>query len=325
MSTDEPSPAVRNFRLVVAYNGAAYEGWQRQASAPTLQAALETAVAKVIGQPAHVQGSGRTDAGVHALGQVAAFRAATHLTPDVLRRALNAELPRDIAVLEVAEAAADFHPTRDARRKRYRYVIHDGPVRDVFRRGYCWEYRYGRLDAAAMQRAAAALLGTHDFSSFQTTGAPRRTSVRTIFVLEVRRSRAGERGRILFPECDAPAIGNAARSTVGNELRAVSPAAEGVPSTPGQGRAGEQATASLASLRADPPVEQSGDFITIEIEANGFLYNMVRAIVGTLVEVGRGRQPETWPGEVLAARDRRTAGPNAPAEGLFLVKVDYGS
>jgi tRNA pseudouridine38-40 synthase len=143
-------------------------------------------------------------------------------------------------------------------RKRYRYVIHDGPSRDVFSRRYAWHYTPGPLDVDAMQRAAAALIGTHDFSSFETTGAPRKTSIRTVYDLRIERGR-GEREH----------------------------------------------------------------FIALEIAANGFLYNMVRTIVGTLVDVGRGGRPESWPDEVLQAMDRRRAGRTAPPQGLFLVNVEY--
>ena len=167
-------------------------------------------------------------------------------------------MPRDIAVLAAEEVPDDFHPIRDAVCKRYRYVIHDGPVRDVFRRHACWQYVYGRLDAEAMHRAAAALLGTHDFSSFESSGAPRQDSIRTVFDLFVRRGRGEEQ-----------------------------------------------------------------DWVVLEIEADGFLYNMVRAIVGTLVEVGRGVRGEQWPAEVLQAADRRVGGPTAPPQGLFLVCVTY--
>jgi tRNA pseudouridine38-40 synthase len=144
-------------------------------------------------------------------------------------------------------------------RKLYRYVIHDGPIRDVFRRPYCWHYTWGRLDAEAMHRAAQALSGTHDFRSFQTSGDQRQDSVRTVFTLSVQRGR------------------------------------------------GEQQ-----------------DCVTLEIEGDGFLYNMVRTIVGTLVEVGRGARPEGWPAEALRAANRSAAGPTAPPQGLFLVQVEYG-
>ena len=256
-------------KLTLAYDGSAYAGWQVQPGCPTVQAAREAAIETVTGQRVRVLASGRTDAGVHALGQVVGLQIPSELSPEVLRRALNARLPQDIAVLEVARAEAGFHAIRDAVRKRYRYVIHDAPLRDVFRRKYSWHYNRGRLDAQAMGRAAGALSGTHDFRSFQSSGAERESTVRTVFDIGVKRGREG-------------------RDRAGRE------------------RAGES------------------DRILVEVEADGFLYNMVRTIVGTLVEVGRGARPVSWPAEVLRAADRTAAGPTAPPEGLFLVRVDYG-
>jgi tRNA pseudouridine38-40 synthase len=248
---------MRTFKLTLAYDGTSYSGWQVQPGRVTLQETLERVLAKVTGEAIRVTASGRTDSGVHALGQVVSFRSETHLEPDVLHKALNAELPQDMAVLAAVEAAADFHATGRAVRKRYEYALDDGPIRDVFGRRYAWHCRW-RLDAAAMHRAAQALVGTHDFSSFETHGSPRETSVRTVFQISVER---------------------------------------------GQGGRGEK--------------------LTLAVEADGFLYNMVRTIVGTLVEVGRGTQDEAWPAQVLAARQRHAAGQTAPPQGLFLVRVDY--
>ncbi len=257
---------MRNIKLTIAYDGTDYAGWQVQPDRPTVQGAMEAAVEKVTGQRTRTIASGRTDAGVHALGQVVGFRTESRLTVDVLRRALDAELPDAISVLDAAEAPADFHPIRDAVRKRYRYVIHDGPVQDVFRRRYCWHYRHGRLDAEAMSRAAESLLGKHDFSSFETAGAPRETSVRTMLDIVVERTD---------------------RDSIEND---------------GAGQGGR---------------------IVVEVAADGFLYNMVRAIVGTLVEVGRGARVEGWVADVIQAADRSAAGPTAPPQGLVLVNVDY--
>ncbi len=262
---------MRTFKLTLAYDGTAYAGWQVQPGRPTIQEAVEAAVERVTSQQVRAVASGRTDAGVHALGQVVGFSANVSLPCEVLRKALNANLPHDIAVLDAAEVPAGFHPIRDARRKRYRYQLYDGPVRDVFALRFAWHYPYGRLDADAMQRAAKPLSGRNDFRSFETSGAERKTSVRSVSDLVVCRGRAGE-----APPCIA---------------------------------AGQDVAAT--------------DWITLEIEADGFLYNMVRAIVGTLTEVGRGARPETWPAVVLAARDRRRAGPTAPPQGLFLVNVTY--
>jgi tRNA pseudouridine38-40 synthase len=249
---------MRTFRLTLSYDGTAYAGWQVQADARSIQAELEAALRQVTGESLRAVASGRTDAGVHALGQVVSFTSRTHLPPDVLRKALDANLPRDIVVREVCEAPAGFHAIRDALRKRYRYVVQDGPIRDVFSRAYAWCFPQ-RLEVPAMQAAAAVLLGRHDFSSFEAAGSPRASSVRTIYELTVER--------------------------------------------------------------------RAGDFldrIVVEVEADGFLYNMVRNIVGSLVDVGRGRQPVSWIADVLAAQDRKRAGMTAPPQGLFLLRVDYG-
>ncbi|MGD0900391.1 MAG: tRNA pseudouridine synthase A [Thermoguttaceae bacterium] len=281
----------RTIKLTLGYDGTDFAGWQRQRGRRTLQETLEGVIEKITGQATSVLASGRTDAGVHALGQVVSFETSTRLPVEVLRRALNAELPRSMAVIEAVEVPAGFHATHHVVRKCYRYVIHDGPVRDVFRRQYCWHFAHGRLDAEAMQRAARALVGRHDFSSFQTAGADRKTSVRTVFDLRVERGRGegeAEGGR---------------RKEEGGRRKEEGRLAGGLARREGRG--------------------EGEDFVIVEIEANGFLYNMVRAIVGTLVEVGRGARPEAWPGEVLAAADRRLAGPTAPPEGLFLLWAGY--
>ncbi len=251
--------AMRTFKLTLAYDGTNYAGWQMQSGNPTIQAALETALAKITGETIRAAASGRTDAGVHALGQVVSFSSETALSPETVRNALNAELPRDIAALDVQQAADGFHARRDCIRKRYRYQVHDGTVADVFRRRTCWLYRQP-LDAAAMSRAAQAFVGTHDFRSFESRWPQRSSSVRTVYEARVERGQ-GERENL----------------------------------------------------------------IALEFSGNGFLYNMVRALVGTLVEIGRGVRPERWAAEVLSAGTRRAAGMTAPAQGLFLVRVDYPS
>lgn len=253
---------MRWFKLTLAYDGTAYAGWQIQVGQRTIQGELEGALARLGGQRIPVVASGRTDAGVHALGQVVSFSARLRLSTDELRAALNATTPPDILVREVQETAAGFHAIRDARSKRYRYVVHDDLLPDVFAGNYAWHVRH-TLDEQAMRRAAALLVGRHDFSSFEAAGSPRASSVRTVSDLQVQR-----RGRAPFD-----------------------------------------------------PLEPRR--LVIEIEADGFLYNMVRNIVGSLVEIGRGKQPVAWLEDVLAARDRRLAGATAPPQGLFLMHVCY--
>ena len=245
------------FKLTLAYDGSDFAGWQRQPAKRTVQGELEAAIERVTGQGSKCIASGRTDAGVHALGQVVSFSSATHLATDVLTKALNAELPEDMLVFSVEPVPDTFHALRDAVRKRYRYVIEDGRLRDLFARRYVWHV-YQRLDVEAMQRAAAPLVGTHDFASYETTGSPRLTTTRTVLDLTVERKQAELTERII-----------------------------------------------------------------IEVEANGFLYNMVRNIVGTLVAVGKGKQAVEWPQRVLELRDRTQAGMTAPAQGLYLVGVQY--
>ena len=249
---------MRTFKITLAYDGTAYAGWQVQLRQRTLQAEFEASLLRVTGETIRVAASGRTDSGVHALGQGVSFSCESNMAPVAMQRALNSDLPVDMGVLGVAEVPAGFHATRDAVCKRYRYVIHDNRTPDVFRRQFSWHFR-GQLDAAAMHRAAQAWRGTHDFASFESRGPQRTTSVRTVLDLEV--TRGG---------LDVP------------------------------------------------------DLVTFEVEADGFLYNMVRSMIGTLVQVGHGRQPESWPAEVLAARHRGAAGMTAPPQGLFLLWVKYG-
>jgi tRNA pseudouridine38-40 synthase len=249
---------MRTFRLTLAYDGSDFAGWQWQPNIRTVQGELEAALERVTGARPKCIASGRTDAGVHALGQVVSFTSDTCLAPEVLTKALNAELSDDVLVFEVSPAPHGFHALRDAVCKRYRYVIEDGRLRDLFDRRYLWHV-YQRLNVEAMREAAAPLIGTHDFTSYETSGSPRLTTVRTVIDLVVER-----------------------RQT---ELT---------------------------------------DRIIIEVEADGFLYNMVRNIVGTLVDVGKGKQPTNWPAEVLELRNRTKAGMTAPPQGLFLVGVEYG-
>jgi tRNA pseudouridine38-40 synthase len=255
---------MRTFKLTLAYDGTNYCGWQSQPDQATVQGVLETAIEQVTGESLRTLASGRTDAGVHAIGQVASFSSSTQLSAEVLCRAINANLPHDVTIFTVEEVPSDFRVIRDVVRKRYQYVIQDGPLALPFQRSYAWHCPRP-LAVEAMQQAARSLVGTHDFSSFQTSGSERETTTRTVTTLDV------ERRDPLF------------------------------------------------SLSLPLPFAH----IVITIEADGFLYNMVRNIVGTLVEVGRGAESIEWVAEVLARHDRRAAGPTAPAHGLYLAQVWY--
>lgn len=248
---------MRFLKITLAYDGTEYAGWQTQPDAPTIQSTLESAWKTVTQEDAKIVASGRTDAGVHAIGQVCSVQTNTRLDNATLIRALSANTPFDIVVRNIESAPDGFHAIRDALRKRYRYSIHFGDVRDPFSRRYCWHVPQV-LDLESMVEASQALIGEHDFASFQAAGSDRATTVRNVMDLQVL-----DRGRGLANQID------------------------------------------------------------IEIEANGFLYNMVRNIVGTLVEIGKGKQDRQWATEVLAAKNRDVAGPTAPPQGLFLMQVWY--
>jgi len=248
----------RTIKLTVAYDGTAYAGWQRQPGKPTLQDTIEQALERIVGERVIVAGSGRTDSGVHALGQVVSFHTTARLTPLAFQRAFNAELPRDIAVLHAEEATPGFHARKQAKRKRYRYIIHNSRTHDAFGRHRAWHYCFGKLDAEAMHRAAQHWVGKHDFRTFESQWPQRSSSVRTVFVAACRRMPAPRQKQLEF-----------------------------------------------------------------EVEADGFLYNMVRTMVGTLVEIGRHRKPESWAAELLELGDRKHAGMKVPSHGLYLVSVDY--
>jgi tRNA pseudouridine38-40 synthase len=248
---------MRFLKLTLVYDGTGYFGWQTQPGKPTIQAELERALSQITKEPTSAIASGRTDAGVHALGQVVSVRTESPHPVDVLQRALNANLPENISVLDVQEAPEGFHAIRDALSKRYRYLIDDGPSADPIVRNFVWRIPR-RLDERRMHESAQVLAGSHDFSSFEAAGADRQSSVRTVSDISVSR-----------------------RDALG------------------------------------------GERVVFEIEADGFLYHMVRNIVGVLVKVGRGRQAVDWPAKVLAARSRPAAANTAPARGLFLVNVRY--
>jgi tRNA pseudouridine38-40 synthase len=245
---------MRNIKLILSYDGADFCGWQTQLGVRTVQTTVEEAIRRLTGaEEVHANASGRTDSGVHAVGQVVNFFTESKLAPGVIMRGLNAQLPADVVVSTAEDVAPDFDANRSAVRKLYRYVINDGPIAQVFLRKYCLQTRY-HLDSQAMQQAAECLRGQHDFRSFESNWPNRQTSVRTITHLAMNRF---------------------------------------------------------------------ADWIWLDVEADGFLYNMVRSIAGTLINVGRGFWPESEVRRILTAQDRGQAGPTAPPQGLFLMRVTY--
>jgi tRNA pseudouridine38-40 synthase len=242
-------------RLTVEYEGTRYQGWQLQPGVPTVQGVLEEALATALREPVRVRGSGRTDAGVHACGQVAAVRL-THVPADLgrLQKSLNALTPDDIAVRDITVVEDGFDPRRQARSRLYEYRILNRPAPSPFWRHYAWHVSHP-LDVSAMNTAAQSLEGEHDFAAFQGADAePVRSTVRRVLVSRL-------------------------SSTDG--------------------------------------------LLVYRIEATAFLKHMVRNIIGTLAEIGRGERPQDGMAALLAGRDRTRAGATAPAQGLLLVAVRY--
>jgi tRNA pseudouridine38-40 synthase len=239
--------------LRLAYDGTAYSGWQVQPGATTIQQRLQECLEQVLRHPVVAIGAGRTDAGVHALAQVAHFR--THKPVDRLQTSLNALLPPDIRVLEVSPAPGNFHARFSATGKHYRYVLDTREAHDPLRYKTALHTRY-KLDLEQMRRGASHFVGTHDFTTFANRGGAAKSAIRTITRLDI--------------------------------------------------------------------TEDDG-LITLDFEGNGFLYKMVRNIVGMLLDIGRGKQPPEVVPTLLEARDRRRAPLSAPPQGLTLVRVAYSS
>ncbi len=244
---------MRNLRALIAYDGSRFFGWQRQDGFVSVQQALEEALEGLTGHKTVVHGSGRTDTGVHALGQVASFHVDTRLDDQRLLHALNAHLCQGVVVRRLETCRHDFHARFDARGKRYLYLVLTTRFRPPFGRALAHWVR-DHLDLCAMRAAARHLIGRHDFSAFASSGSPRKSNLRTLSALHILARR--ERFALI-------------------------------------------------------------------VQADGFLYNMVRALAGTLIAVGRGQLAPAEVERILSARDRRLAGPTAPAEGLYLLRVLY--
>jgi tRNA pseudouridine38-40 synthase len=243
----------RRIRIVVEYDGTDFAGWQQQTGQRTVQATLEDAIRQMTGENIFVRAAGRTDAGVHADGQVASFDLAANIPPHGLLRGLNTILPADVAIVDVAEAAPDFDARFSARGKVYRYTVWNHFVRSPRRARSAWHVRQA-IDNDAVRRAAAALVGEHDFRAFRASDCDRKTTNRIVRRLDV---------------------------------------------------------------------DRQGPLLTFDIEATAFLKNMVRIVVGTLVDIGRGRIDEDAPARMLVTGDRTIGGMTAPPGGLTLLRVIY--
>jgi tRNA pseudouridine38-40 synthase len=253
----------RTFALTIAYDGSLYAGWQIQPNGLAIQQVLADAIKQVVHHSCIVNGSGRTDAGVHAIGQVASLRSPNWKLPaSRLIQAINRHLPRDICVVDCKNAIRGFDPIRHATAKRYRYTLRSSRIPDPLQYPFHW-WIPKDLDLGEMQAAAKRLLGTHDFKAFESLGSPRKSSVRTIYAIDIYQR----------------------------------------PSPIG--------------------LQNTGVEICIEIEADGFLYNMVRNIAGALVEIGKARFSPLWIESILRSAERSSFSQTAPARGLCLLHVKY--
>ncbi|MCT4594525.1 MAG: tRNA pseudouridine(38-40) synthase TruA [Anaeromicrobium sp.] len=244
---------MKNVKLTVEYDGTLFYGWQRQKNDRSVQEEIEKGLSKIMKKNVKINGSGRTDARVHGLRQIANFREEFTIPIERIPVALNSILPDDIAIINAELAEENFHARYDAVGKKYIYKIYNDPYRSPLWRNYAY-YVGDELDLDKMIKASKAFIGTHDFIGFMSSGSSVVDTVRTIYDLRIHRE---------------------------------------------------------------------GPLITIEIKGNGFLYNMVRIIVGTLVEVGKGKKSVDEMGKIIESRSRKRAGHTAPAQGLYLSHVYY--
>lgn len=261
---------MRNIRLTIQYDGTNYNGWQIQKTEDsqqriiTIQGIIQNAIKKITSKDAIVIGAGRTDAGVHAIEQVASFKTSSELESSIIKRALNAILPDDIRIIDARDVELDFHPRYDAKSKVYFYIASNSHIISPFLYRYAWKIPH-KLNLEEMKNALEFLKGRHDFSAFRASGCGAKNSIRTIIDISIE-----SLNHLDF---------------MGTWL--------------------------------------DGNFLKIKIEANAFLRHMVRNIVGTIVEIGKGRIRPSDIKEIMLSKDRRLAGPTAPANGLFLEKIKY--
>ena len=278
---------MRNLKVTLSYDGAEFSGWQVQPDADTVQGTLASAIGRITGEKVLPQGSGRTDAGVHALAQVMTFVTESSVPTENFLRALNDILPASVRVLEVAEAPAEFHARHSARAKTYRYRIYRESICPPFLARYVWHYPYG-LGEEEMGRAAKLVVGEHDFTSFAAVDPER-----------------GQRETAVL----RPATGSEIRSHTGS----------------GAGGVAAAAASPVSNVRKifSSSWERLEDELVYTVRGSGFLHHMVRNLVGTFILVGKGTLQVADVTRILAARNRSTAGATAPASGLYLVNVEY--
>ncbi len=258
---------MKNIKLTIEYDGTNYSGWQIQKRyGNSIQRVLQGCIETISKEKIKLISSGRTDAGVHALGQVANFKTESRIEANIWKKALNTLLPRDIRIINSEEVDPQFHSRYDAKSRVYSYIILNQEFPSVFLRNYVYHIPVP-LNLEGMKRASKKLMGEHDLSSFRASSCSAKRPVRKIIDINI------------------------------NERR----------------------TALIPCL----PFSPEGNLITITIEANAFLHHMARNIVGTLIEIGRGRFKPERMDEILKAKDRTKAGPTAPPHGLFLVRVKY--
>ena len=287
--------------LSVAYDGTDYAGFQAQKSGvPTIEGELNRALTELTGVPVEVIGASRTDSGVHARCNLAVFDTESRIPPEKFAHAINVRLPDQICVQTSMEVPADFHPRRCSTVKTYEYRIWNAQMPDPMRRLYTYFSRY-RFDIDKMREAAAYLVGEHDFKSFCSTYTSAKTTVREVLAVEVEE---------ILPGCET-ALPGSETALPGSEITLTG--SENVSDSHSDAGPGSDSVSSAARMPRE---------IVIRVTGRGFLYNMVRIIAGTLMEVGRGaKTPDQIP-DILNACDRRAAGPTAPACGLTLVRYE---
>ncbi|MFO0917202.1 MAG: tRNA pseudouridine synthase A [Planctomycetaceae bacterium] len=302
---------MRTILLTLAYDGSGYCGWQVQPNGNAVQSAVEQALLEYTGETIRVTAAGRTDAGVHALEQLASFSTMGEIPAIGFRRGLQTKLPQDLVVRDAVEVPLGFSARYDTVRKTYRYVIQNEPLRTPWLRNYVGWHRTP-LNVNAMQAALDVLVGTHDFRSFESEWPNKATSVRTIHQARVWRTEGWDGWR-RDAEQGCERIGEGESKSDGPDKEFL---CQG-DSMPGRNDNLSIPGGAPESVLDVPP------FVCIDITADGFLYNMMRAIVGTLIHVGRGTWTSADMRRILKSQNRAEAGETAPAQGLYLLRCEY--